>query len=113
MTPAAIDVQKPLAYSGSIIRRTKAMPQAKTRTRLSFTELLVWHAIKGRAVNGVAVATDRLIAQETALSPSMVRDTRRGLQAAEMIACRMVAAGRVEADDELVIVLAPGKAAAP
>ena len=51
-------------------------------TRLSYTELLVWHAIKGRAVNGVAVATDRLIAQEVALSPLTVRGIRGSLQAA-------------------------------
>ena len=76
-----------------------------TRTQLGFTQLLVLHAVTGRMHNGVAVATDRLIGQECALSPSTVRAVRRDLQVAELIACHMVAAGRVEADDEIEIVL--------
>ncbi|MBA4034941.1 MAG: hypothetical protein C0480_10120 [Bradyrhizobium sp.] len=84
-----------------------------TMARLTFTETLVLHAIRGRSVNGVAVATDRLIAVECALSPGTVRAVRRDLQAADLLDARMVTRGRVEADDEYEIVIrAPEPAAA-
>lgn len=70
---------------------------------MTFDQLLVWHAITGRAVDGVAVVTDRLIAAETALSPATVRDTRRGLQAAGMFECTAVIPATVSIDDEITI----------
>lgn len=81
--------------------------------RLSFTETLVWHAIKGRVHNGAAAATDRLIAVETALPPSMVRTVRRDLSAAGLIECRVTRTASEWPDDELLITLrVPEKAAA-
>lgn len=79
-----------------------------TMARLNFTETLVWHAIRGRSVNGVATATDRLIGAECALSPYTVRAVRRDLEVAELIKARVVARGRVEADDEVEIVIREG-----
>lgn len=82
--------------------------------RLSFCETLILNAIRARAVNGVAAATDRALANETALSISEARDTRRGLAARGAFECSVAFAGRVEADDELAIVLiAAEKAAVP
>ena len=84
----------------------------KMATRLSYTELLVWHAIKGRAVGGVALATDRLIAQEVALAPLTVRGIRGSLQAAGLFECKAVTRASVVADDELEFVLRAPEAVA-
>lgn len=76
-----------------------------TMAKLTFTETLIWHAIKGRVHNGVATATDRQIAAEVALAPAMVTDLRRGLQAAGLIETTVAFAGRLEIDNELLIVI--------
>ncbi len=74
--------------------------------RMDFSTMLVWNAILGRVHEGVVVATDALLADETRLSPSTVKDIRRALQASGLITCTATA------DGELTIVL-PEKAAVP
>lgn len=83
-----------------------------TRTRMSFTEMLVLNAIVGRSVNGIATATDRLIAVECALSPLTVRGIRGSLQAAGLFECKAVNRASVVADDELEFVLRAPEAVA-
>lgn len=63
--------------------------------RMDFSTMLVWNAILGRVHNGVVVVTDALLADETRLSPSTVKDIRRALEASGLIACRTAARGEL------------------
>lgn len=83
------------------------MTTRQSTIKLGFAETLVLHAVTGRLHNGVARATDALIARETALSINTARDARRALQAAGLIDCT------VTDDDELVITMADKSAVVP